>query len=69
MPLVEGEVEVEAPLADATEGSEVVPQAEPEALDRVGVDLADAVSVVVPRPLLAVVVDEKRVRPRSSRSS
>ncbi len=38
--LVEGEVE--APLADAAEGSEVVPEAEPEALDRVGVDLADA---------------------------
>lgn len=45
--LVEGEVEVEAPLADAAEGSEVVPQAEPEALDRVGGPADVAASMLV----------------------
>ena len=40
---------LEAPSADAAEGSEVVPQAEPEALDGVGVKFPVAVAVARPR--------------------
>jgi hypothetical protein len=49
-PLKYGAVLVQEPLAHATEGAQEVSHARPDAFDRVGMDFADAITVIITRP-------------------
>src|SRR5262245_52281059 len=49
-PLKHGAVLVQKPLTHATEGAQEVSHARPDPFDRVGMDFADAIAVIIPRP-------------------
>lgn len=53
---LEREVAIEASLARAAEGAEVVPEPQSEALEAIGLNLAHAVAVIVAGPFTAIVV-------------
>jgi len=49
-PLKYGAVLAQAPLTHATEGAQEVSHARPNTFDRVGMDFADAIAVIISSP-------------------
>ena len=49
-PLKYGAVLIQVPLIHAAEGAQEVSQARPDAFDRVVMDFADAIAVIISRP-------------------
>src|SRR6266542_4117517 len=49
-PLKDGAVLIQERLTHAAEGAQEVSQARPDAFDRVGMDFADAITVIISRP-------------------
>ena len=49
-PLKHGAVLIQEALTHATEGAQEVSQTRPDAFDRVGMDFADTIAVIISRP-------------------